>query len=356
MQVEMIRQTSLPMKGLSIKPVGFVLIAIMLLHSVKPAYCQQNKGWINISNSVLSNLKAKGTKIGYPGGTAGVVVNPSNGDVYMVVPDNGLWKSTDQGKTFVRVDGGKIGGRCETGFALDFDPSGKRLACFMIYGACASTADAGKTWTAWSTNHLDFGVVDWAKSGKAMVAFRNESGGVLCMTTDGGKTWRDIGRPGPDKKPIKEDREFKAVGLFDSKTILASKGSGILRSVDGGKAWAKVHDAKLVSPVMRVHKDVGYWMSDQGILASKDNGATWKIVSKVNAVFGPWFGADEMHMVVVGKDGFSESRDAGQTWKLVAPLPPEFNTRLVGPNYAWDVNRNVFYSSSMGKPTYKFQR
>lgn len=356
MYLDSSRQPLVRMNASSIISSCFVAVALVLFFAAESVYSQQNKTWVNISDSVLSSLKAKGKTIGYPGGTAGVAVNPGNGDVFMVVPDNGLWQSSDQGKTFVRVDGGKIGGRCETGFALDFDPSGKRLACFMIYGACASTVDAGKTWTPWSTNHLDFGVVDWAKSGKTMVALRHESGGVLCMTTDGGKTWQDLGRPGPDKKPIKDDRGFNTVGIFDSMTIMASKGAGILRSADGGKTWTRVHDAKLVAPVMRVHKNVGYWMSDQGILASKDQGANWKLICKVNAVFGPWFGADEKHMVVVGRDGFSESRDAGQTWKLVAPLPPEFNTSLVGPNYAWDVNRNIFYASSMGKPTYKLQR
>jgi len=134
----------------------------------------------------------------------------------MVVCDQGLWKSTDAGKTFARVDGGKIGGRCETGYALDFDAGGKRLACFMIYGPCASTADAGATWLPWKTNHLDFGAVDWEGTGEQILATRHESGGVLCLSTDGGKSWQDLGRAGPDKKIVKEDREFKALGMFCS--------------------------------------------------------------------------------------------------------------------------------------------
>ena len=39
-------------------------------------------------------------KPGYPGKTAGVTVDPSNGDLFMVVPDQGLWKSVNHGKTF----------------------------------------------------------------------------------------------------------------------------------------------------------------------------------------------------------------------------------------------------------------
>src|SRR6516165_8830388 len=125
--------------------------------------------WVAIGSAVLEKVKS-----GYPGKTAGVTVDPASGEVYMVVPDQGLWKSTDKGETFERIDGKAIGGRCETGFALNFDPSGKRLACFMIYGSCASTDDSGKTWTPWKTNHLDFGAVDWGATGKCYIAIRHE--------------------------------------------------------------------------------------------------------------------------------------------------------------------------------------
>src|SRR3982751_3179163 len=54
--------------------------------------------------------------------------------------------------------------------------------------------------------------------------------------------------------------------------------------------------------------------------------------------------------------GFSESTDAGETWKVVAPLPPGFGGGLIGPNYAWDMEHDVLYASSMGKPAYRYER
>ena len=108
---------------------------------------------------------------------------------------------------------------------------------------------------------------------------------------------------------------------------------------------------------MRTLKGVGYWATTQGVLVSKDKGATWSVLgSAVNASFGPYFGKSANHFVVVGKDGFQETTDAGKTWKVVAPLPPEFGAGRVGPNYAWDAKADIFYASSMGKPTYKFER
>ena len=107
----------------------------------------------------------------------------------MVVPDQGIWKSTDHGQSFERADDGKIGGRCETGFALDFDPAGKRLACFMIYGPSASTPDDGKTWTSTVSRPLISTSALGRLSSPAPKCVRSrlrhkESGGQLCYSAD----------------------------------------------------------------------------------------------------------------------------------------------------------------------------
>ena len=76
----------------------------------------------------------------------------------------------------------------------------------------------------------------------------------------------------------------------------------------------------------------------------------------MNAILGPYFGKTADHMVVVGKDGFHESTDGGKAWKNVAPLPDGFKAGGVGGNYAWDAVHDLFYASSMGKDTFRFQR
>lgn len=334
------------------------IAALSLVLCLSSITLAEKNTWVDISAPVTDQLVKDGKKIGYPGLTAGVIVDPTTGDVYMVICDNGLWKSTDQGKTFARVDGGKIGGRTETGYALSFDPAGKRLACFMIYGACASTEDAGKTWNPWKTNHLDFGVVDWHDTGKAMLAVRHEAGGVLCMTTDGGQTWANLAKVADTKG----NKHYTALGMFETKALMASRGEGLFRSTDAGQTWKPVTlegalaNIKLAAPTMTLHKSVGYWCTEKGIITSKDKGETWMLMSDVKAVFGPYFGKDESHLMVVTKDGFQESTDGGKTWKQAAPLPKGFNVGLVGSNYAWDVKGNSFYASSMGKPTFKFER
>ena len=86
-------------------------------------------------------------------------------------------------------------------------------------------------------------------------------------------------------------------------------------------------------------------------------GATWTpLGADLDAVLGPYFGKSESHFMVVGKKGFQETKDGGKTWQVAAPLPAGFGVGRVGPNYAWDHQANIFYASSMTKPTFKFER
>ena len=314
---------------------GLILSGLALAASAA-----EKQVWTPIGSAVLTQVKP-----GYPGKTAGVTVDPASGDVFMVVPDQGLWKSTDHGESFARIDGGAIGGRCETGFALNFDPAGKRLMCFMIYGGSAATDDGGKTWTASKSSHLDFGGVDWSQTGKCYLGLRHEKNGLLTLSTDGGQTWKDL------------QQGFKSLGLFSGQVLVASRGKGIERSEDGGATWTKVSDATPTASVLRTREGVGYWLTDQGLLVSRDQGKTWAVQGQpVAAIVGPMWGKTADQLIVVGKAGFHESKDGGQTWQVVAPLPAGFSVGGVGPNYAWDPLADIFYASSMGKDTLRFVR
>jgi len=316
------------------------LCVAFLLPLVALAADEDKGKWVPISEGVTAKFKP-----GPFAKTAGVTVDPTTGDVYMVVSDQGMWKSTDKGETFERVDGKTIGGRCETGFALNFDPAGKRLMCFMIYGGSASTEDSGKTWAASKVSHLDFGAADWGATGKCFLSIRHESGGMLTITTDAGKTWTDLGKG------------FVRVGLFDEKNLVCGKAKGLVRSEDGGKTWADVSDVTPPGYVMTLKDGVGYWPTDKGLFVSKDKGKTWEIQgTAVSAVLGPYFGKKPEQMIVVGKDGFQETLDAGKTWKKVAALPEGFKAGGVGPNFAWDPVNDIFYASSMGKETFRYKR
>jgi hypothetical protein len=298
--------------------------------------------WENISDAVTSKVKP-----GAGGPTTGVVVDRISGDVFMVVSDQGLWKSTDHGATFARVDGGSIGGRCWTGWSLQADSKGQRFFCFMIFGNSGMTPDAGKTWMKSAISHLDFGGVDWEDTGNRVLAMRHDSGGMLATSADGGATWIDL------------QKGFTGCGVFDHQTFLVTrtKDRGIFRSGDAGATWIRVCSDTPTATTPVIFKGVAYWSAGKGILVSKDKGMTWDwLGAPVDAIYGPYFGENELHFVVVGPKGFQETKDGGKTFQQVAPLPPGFSNSYLGPSYAWDPKADIFYASSTAKPTYKLQR
>lgn len=318
--------------------------------------------WVAVSDGLLKKLAREGKTPGWPGRTAGVTVDRLTGHLRIIVPDQGIWKSTDQGMTFAREDGGSVGGRCETGFSLDTDPAGRRFACFMLDGSSALTLDDGKTWKVFAPRGRgwDFGAVDWSQPDpRHLLAVHHESGGELYLSIDGGRSWKLLGK------------EFTAVGIFDANAFIASKGEGLLRSSDGGATWTKVSEHTPTGRVLCVWKGVGYWVTREGILVSRDKGLSWKLQgSPVEAAWGPYFGKDESQIVVVGKigreTGFWQTGDAAKTWQWRARFPdfapdrtPDWTpSKQWGAgwffSFGWNPAGNTLYASRMGHPTYGY--
>jgi hypothetical protein len=342
------------MKALMCLLCALVLVSAAVADSKDGVVSAADKSgpWVDISAKVLQTLANEGKKIGYPGMTAGIAVDRITGDVFMVIPDQGIWRSADRGDSFARVDGGKIGGRCETGFALNFDPLGKRLACFMLDGPSGYTLDGGKTWQGMEPNQRgwDAGSVQWSADKTANIfALRHECGGEIYTSNEMGQHWKLKGNA------------FASVGIFDAMTFVATreKEPGIVRSTDGGQSWTKVSDLQPAGRDIRILKDTAYWTSGKGLLVSRDRGATWAVQGQeVECSYGPYFGKDENHIVVVGKNGFYLTANGGQKWDQVAPLPPDFRVTMPGwfLNFGWDPHADILYASCMGKPAYKYQR
>jgi photosystem II stability/assembly factor-like uncharacterized protein len=326
---------------------------------VESAAGQESPQWVPISDAVVAKTPEAAKKTSsFERETAGVTVDPMSGDVYMIVNKHGMWKSTDGGKTFARCDGGKISGRCETSFSLNADPAGNRIACFMLDGKCAWTGDGGKTWTAMADvgRNWDYAAVDWSTPDvKNIFAGLHESGGQVLSSIDAGKTWGKL-----FKNP--EFDRTGGLGIFDAKTLVyTQKGKGIQRSTDGGASWTRVADLEPIGRVVLIHKGTAYWLGREGLVVSKDRGATWSVQGKpVAASIGPMIDPrNDKRLAAAGSKGVFRSDDGGETWTAVtAALPKGFNMPREGwyANVAWDPVHDVFYASMMGKATYRLDR
>jgi photosystem II stability/assembly factor-like uncharacterized protein len=323
--------------------------------------------WVNISDDLVNQLTADGKKPAWPGQTAGIVVDRTNGNVFLVIAGQGLFKSTDHGATFARCDDGKVGGRCETAFSINVDPNSSRLACFMLDGKCGMSPDGGRTWQGFKDvgRNWDFAAVDWTiEKPQVIYGARHESGGEMYVSTNAGQSWTQI-----DK-----DASYSTVGVVDANTFLTSKEQGLLRSTDQGKTWAKVSDLTPMSRVMQTFNGAHYFFArpagaavekrpaafQSTLIVSRDKGATWTPQGTItDAAWGPYFGADEKHVITLGRKGWiAESTDAGQTWKPVIQVPKGFDTNREGwfTNVAYDPKGDTFYVSKMGQPAFKYAR
>jgi photosystem II stability/assembly factor-like uncharacterized protein len=321
---------------------------------------QAADNWTDITSSWMKGLTNNGAKPAWPGGCSGVVVNRTNGDVTIKVVGLGLWRSSDQGKNWTPVDRGTVTGRDETGWATSADQNAPtRMASFSLDGSAGWTAD-GMQWSPFKSlgRNWDYGSVDWsAATPKTIIAAKHETSppGEVYVTRDGGMNWTKL------SIHLHENRNHVSmVGALDATTLIYGNGDGIHRSTDAGLTWTKI---SAVNPQTRTpvwFRSAHYLGGTNGLLVSKDLGASWKEQGSVVDIWlGPFFGRDERGMLVVGKLGLFTTGDAGQTWKQVAPLKPKEGGFVFTPSwfgcYAWDPVNNIVYASSMGNPVYQLK-
>jgi photosystem II stability/assembly factor-like uncharacterized protein len=111
-----------------------------------------------------------------------------------------------------------------------------------------------------------------------------------------------------------------------------------------------------------VFKGIAYWLCADGILVSKDKGATWERLGETcPGTIGPMFDPKhEKHLVVAGAKGIFETTDGAKTWTQVIALPPKYDVPTPPggwfTNVAWDAAGDVFYISRMGQAALKWER
>jgi len=268
-------------------------------------------------------------------------VDRTTGDAFLSMWDYGVWKSTDAGETFARVDGGKISGKgCgPISHSVQMSPEGKKIAVFNMNngpGPSGYSLDGGRTWESFASvgRNWDFGAMHWG-SGTTLAARHEDDG--LHLSLDAGKTWTRLARS-------RGNPFVTGLGVVGPKALLIATGNTIERSTDDGNTWVKVSDLGGLGPALCLSGKI-WWLSGEAkrsVIFSADQGTTWSVQGgrlPAPAVSGPQFGKDENHIVVVAKEGFYETTDGCKTWKLVVPVPDDFTLQSA----AFDPVHDVFY-------------
>ena len=297
-----------------------------------------------------------------------VVLDPvTSGTVYVAAGTGGVWRSTDGGSTLSGVWSDDLP---QSMGALAIAPNGTLYAgtgepdhggggSYYGTGVYRST-DAGATWA--SIGLVDTGAIgrisiDPSNPQRILVAAQGrlfDTGGErgVYLSEDGGTTWRQVldglndstgaidvafdpGNPNIalaalwDKLRFPDGREY------------GGPGSGVFRSTDGGRTWARIGDPLPTSESEPGRIGVAFARSDPnrayaitndrvgnltGFFVSNDAGATWTrpltgepALDANDGGFAWWFGrlwvdpANADHVFSAGVP-MMESRDGGASW------------------------------------------
>ena len=291
-----------------------------------------------------------------------VAVAPSNADVVYVGTGEsnnlrssswgeGVWKSTDAGKTWTHV-----GLRSSQHIArIIVHPTNPDIAYVAAMGplwaaggerGLYKTTDGGRTWTNTKSLGQYTGFTDVAfdpsnpntlyatsfqreRKAYSAVAGGPETG--IWKSTDAGATWTQLtnGLPTGDK-----GRTGISVSRSNPNTIYAhvdARDGGVYRSNDGGATWTKTSSTVGSFPwftgQIRVdpsNPERVYIFPGAPLQVSNDGGKTFRTIANSTHAdhHAMWIDPNDSDHIMIGNDGgFYVSQDAGATWDFALNLP-----------------------------------
>jgi photosystem II stability/assembly factor-like uncharacterized protein len=321
----------------------------------------QIQAQIKISSSALGKMEIRPIGPAVMGGRTTAIdgINKDPKTMYVGTAGGGVWKSNNGGAQFVSV----FDKHCQSIGSIAIDQANPETVwvgtgesnmrnTVSIGNGIYKTTDGGENWIKMGlekTEHISKIIIHPKNSDIVYVSspgnlYNNSSERGLFKTADGGKTWNKIffindstGAADIAMDPKNPDIIYCSMWQFRRKPFSFSsggKGSGLFKSIDGGKNWKKIQN--------------GFPSGDLG-----------RIVITVAPSDG-----NRLCAIVEARDkaGLYISEDAGETWKAqsaddnVTARPFYFSTLVIDPIDAKRVYRPSYQFSISSDGGYSWSR
>jgi len=273
-------------------------------------------------------------------------------------PDGGVYKSVDDGETFVQ----KVKITEKTSLAnanvlsLVLDPHNTNtLYLGTRQAGLYRSTDGAETWVRDKNNYRNIRdiQIDPRDSNVIYITATVEGRGKIFKTTSGGNEWKEIFTergPGPFVYTINLDRNNPDV------IYVGDSQGGIYKSFDGGETWKSLFWNKggIVKIVQdRTSSQILYFVTAKDkVLKTKDGGDSFEeILAKgtiYNFISHPVKGGI---FYMSDSEGLKVTKDGGQSWQVLNTLVKPENLKTTGIAINPNNDQEIFYSS--GKALYK---
>jgi photosystem II stability/assembly factor-like uncharacterized protein len=259
-----------------------------------------------------------------------IALHPTKPNILYVATDEAVYKSSDTGKSWQRLNG-ELSRTRVISLAIDPVLSANVFAGTMGDGAYKSP-DGGRTWHQFNTG-LQKGTISIIVN---QLVFNPERSDMIYAgttvgvyrSTDGGRTWTER------MKGMSEVSFIVTLAIDPQRprVLYAGTTGGIYRTTDAGETWEKksagmvAFDAKMASMALGVNgivvnpqnSDLVYAGTTKGLYKSSDQGEQWTKIegnireSYVSAIqLDP---TDPSVLYMATSDRVHKSEDAGKTW------------------------------------------